>query len=497
MRVRLRATSSATRRRASSAPRRSYCSRSSRVSRPRSSSSKTRFARPPGGRRSCRCPVPSRVGDPVWERSRARARGARACGAVGRPGSSGAGEGGAGSARLVRGRPRRISTAREAARLCRSRSAGELRVQEAMQAVVNTLRHRTGCSSLARTRAPRVARPQRASQRPGVVGPRLGRVLGRPIGSSRHRTPPTLTTSRASTGSRCRKTIFRSRSSQSTAADSSSRGSIRSEALVLARSSSASNLPSTSRCWASAALWGGDAASSRASALLGRAAVPGARLAGAEPSLVDRTTMPSYSSSSAEPRKPSASWTSGRRTRCGSAASGCSRTWPVAGGFWPSPTGTSTGRDSPRRAIERHEAVGDPYGRARTLLALGTARRRMRQKRARPATRSPPPSPRSRSLGAEVWAGKARGELGRIGGRTREQGLTAAERRVAALVAQGRTNREVAGAALPRRTNRRKPPDSHLRQARNPLAHRARASASKTSRAKFRRSDVSTASSPP
>ena len=35
-------------------------------------------------------------------------------------------------------------------------------------------------------------------------------------------------------------------------------------------------------------------------------------------------------------------------------------------------------------------------------------------------------------------------ELGRIGGRTREDGLTAAERRVAALVAAGRTNREVA-----------------------------------------------------
>ena len=49
-------------------------------------------------------------------------------------------------------------------------------------------------------------------------------------------------------------------------------------------------------------------------------------------------------------------------------------------------------------------------------------------------------------LGAEVWAQKARTELGRIGGRTREKGLTAAERRVAALVAQGQTNREVAAA---------------------------------------------------
>ena len=41
---------------------------------------------------------------------------------------------------------------------------------------------------------------------------------------------------------------------------------------------------------------------------------------------------------------------------------------------------------------------------------------------------------------------EARGELGSIGGRTHESGLTAAEQRVAALVAQGRTNREVAAA---------------------------------------------------
>ena len=37
-------------------------------------------------------------------------------------------------------------------------------------------------------------------------------------------------------------------------------------------------------------------------------------------------------------------------------------------------------------------------------------------------------------------------ELGTIGGRTRSEGLTAAERRVADLVAAGRTNAEVATA---------------------------------------------------
>ena len=49
-------------------------------------------------------------------------------------------------------------------------------------------------------------------------------------------------------------------------------------------------------------------------------------------------------------------------------------------------------------------------------------------------------------LGAATWVAKARSELGRIGGRRREEGLTPAERRVAALVAEGRTNREVAAA---------------------------------------------------
>ena len=33
-------------------------------------------------------------------------------------------------------------------------------------------------------------------------------------------------------------------------------------------------------------------------------------------------------------------------------------------------------------AVTRHEAIGDPFGRARALLALGVVRRRARQKRA-------------------------------------------------------------------------------------------------------------------
>ena len=97
------------------------------------------------------------------------------------------------------------------------------------------------------------------------------------------------------------------------------------------------------------------------------------------------------------------------------------------------------------QAVAEADTVTDPFGRARALLALGLTRRRARQKRgAREAIEASLAG--FESLGAALWAGRAQAELGRIGGRTREQGLTAAERRVAALVAEGRTNREVAAA---------------------------------------------------
>jgi DNA-binding CsgD family transcriptional regulator len=95
------------------------------------------------------------------------------------------------------------------------------------------------------------------------------------------------------------------------------------------------------------------------------------------------------------------------------------------------------------QAVARHDEVGDIFGRARALLALGMVLRRGRQKRAaRDAIGAALAG--FEDLGAATWVGRARDELGRIGGRTREEGLTAAERRVAVLVAAGRTNGEVA-----------------------------------------------------
>jgi len=97
------------------------------------------------------------------------------------------------------------------------------------------------------------------------------------------------------------------------------------------------------------------------------------------------------------------------------------------------------------QALGEHEAVGDPFGRGRALLALGVVRRRARQKR--PARQAFEAAVEAfETIGALRWAANARAELGRVSGRKRAAGLTAAERRVAALVAEGRTNREVASA---------------------------------------------------
>ena len=98
------------------------------------------------------------------------------------------------------------------------------------------------------------------------------------------------------------------------------------------------------------------------------------------------------------------------------------------------------------RALAQPGIAAVPFERARTLLGLGAALRRSKQKARARATLQQALG-EFEELGAALWAAQARTELGSIGGRApSESGLTPAETRVAALVAEGKTNREVAAA---------------------------------------------------
>jgi DNA-binding CsgD family transcriptional regulator len=97
-------------------------------------------------------------------------------------------------------------------------------------------------------------------------------------------------------------------------------------------------------------------------------------------------------------------------------------------------------------ALTLHAKVELPLDRGRTLLALGAAQRRAKRRREARATLEEALAVFEK-IGAALWAERARGELGRISGRAATPGaLTPAEQRVAALVAEGKTNREVAAA---------------------------------------------------
>ena len=99
------------------------------------------------------------------------------------------------------------------------------------------------------------------------------------------------------------------------------------------------------------------------------------------------------------------------------------------------------------RALVVHERLPQPFDLARTSLAYGAVLRRARKRRAARAALEQALAILD-ELGAALWAEKARAELGRLGGRAATDGdLTAGERRIAELVAQGKTNKEV-GAIL-------------------------------------------------
>ena len=98
------------------------------------------------------------------------------------------------------------------------------------------------------------------------------------------------------------------------------------------------------------------------------------------------------------------------------------------------------------QALAHLTHVPSPFDRARTLLALGVARRRANDRRQARATLEDARA-LFHSLGAAVWEQRAAEELARIGGRAPASGqLTPVEQRVVELVAAGHTNREVAAA---------------------------------------------------
>jgi DNA-binding CsgD family transcriptional regulator len=96
------------------------------------------------------------------------------------------------------------------------------------------------------------------------------------------------------------------------------------------------------------------------------------------------------------------------------------------------------------RSLDELEGLPYPFERGRTLLCLGTVRRRAQQKKAARETLEQALAI-FEELGAPLWAEKTRAELRRISGRRpAEEELTETERRVAELAAQGRTNKEIA-----------------------------------------------------
>ena len=94
-------------------------------------------------------------------------------------------------------------------------------------------------------------------------------------------------------------------------------------------------------------------------------------------------------------------------------------------------------------ALVAHEGCPMPFERARTLHALGRVRRRLKQKRqARDAFEAA--LLLFDELGAGLWSERTRDELRRVTTRKAPDALTATERQIAALAADGLTNRAIA-----------------------------------------------------
>jgi DNA-binding CsgD family transcriptional regulator len=94
-------------------------------------------------------------------------------------------------------------------------------------------------------------------------------------------------------------------------------------------------------------------------------------------------------------------------------------------------------------ALAAHERIEMPFERARTLLALGRVQRRRKQRAAARRTLAEALET-FETLGAAIWAERAREELERTHVRQAPGELTPTERRVAELAAAGLTNQKIA-----------------------------------------------------
>lgn len=104
------------------------------------------------------------------------------------------------------------------------------------------------------------------------------------------------------------------------------------------------------------------------------------------------------------------------------------------------------GETALREVAEMAETVGVPLEVGRSLLTLGNVQRRLGHKQRARATLTEAVSVFA-SLGAAVWADRARREIGRIGGRVpHDHELSATEREIVELVRAGRSNKEIAAA---------------------------------------------------
>jgi DNA-binding CsgD family transcriptional regulator len=97
-------------------------------------------------------------------------------------------------------------------------------------------------------------------------------------------------------------------------------------------------------------------------------------------------------------------------------------------------------------AIDAYESVPAPFERGRTYLAAGRLQRRLKRRQAAHDSLGTALAI-FETLGARLWVRQALDELAQLGGRRTQDGsLTTTEERIAMLVAQGRTNRQVADA---------------------------------------------------